>query len=75
MITPSWNRIVPLAIGASIVAVTVTEPLSPAANVPLVQVTTPFDSLPLPEMAVTLNSAGRWSSMTTLVASSVPVLR
>ena len=52
-------RIVPLAIGESIVAVMVTEPLPPAANVPLFQVTTPLDSLPLPETLVTVSSAGR----------------
>ena len=52
-------RIVPLAIGESIVALMVTEPLSPAASVPLFQVTTPPVSLPLPEMLVTINSAGK----------------
>ena len=65
---------VPFAIGESMVAVTVTEPLAPAASVPLFQVTMPPDSLPLPETLVTLSSPGKWSSTITLVAVSVPRL-
>ena len=68
-------RTVPSAMGVLMVAETTTEPLAPAASVPMFQSTCCPEAIPWLVADTKVVSAGRTSCSCTFVAWSEPVLR